>query len=178
MCVSRWLEEEWRSTKDGLTVRFIQDAAFQLTDQDREAMRQARALIDKAYKYKVCQLATAAVCTSGEIRLGLHNYMRRNHEFSMCAESEPIAVTHRLRILETPDDIVTIVTFHGNHDKFGARAGDPYLLAPCERCVRLLEEGSPNALVVTDIDNRGRLAKIPLEACHYFRHPRRHNDEE
>lgn len=175
--MSIYLGEEWRKIKDELTVRFIREAKFQLTDPDREAVRQALEMIKTVYEYKACHYACCAFFASGKHKCGTHIYCRRMHEFSVCAEHRPMERTNwKLRIGD-PDPILALATFHGAHDINGERVGEPYLVSPCEKCLRLLNQLSPDCLIITDLDGQGRLAKIPLEAVEFFRHPTRHNGE-
>ncbi len=175
--MSAHLTEEWTRIKDELTVKFLREARFQLTDADREAVQQARQMIAEVYEYKACHTACCALFASGRYKCGTHIYCRRMHEFSVCAEHRPMERANWKMRKGDPDPIVTLATFHGAHDVNGARSGDPYLVSPCEKCLRLLNQLCPDCLIVTDLDGCGRLAKIPLEAVEFFRHPRKHNGE-
>jgi cytidine deaminase len=170
---SRWLVNDWQGFKDQLTMKFLQNPEFQLNEQDHEVMKQALGMIENCYEYKVCHCASCALLASGKFKWSTHVYCRRQHEFSVCAEHGIIERVNHKRQQKKSDDIITIATFHGGHDETGART-KPYLVSPCEKCLRLLYQVSPDALVVCDIDGMGRLAKIPLPAVEFFRHPRTH----
>jgi cytidine deaminase len=175
--MSKHLADYWQRVKDELTVMFLTEPRFQLTADDHEAVRQAREMIRQVYGYKACHYACCALYASGEFKCGTHICCRRMHEFSVCAEHRPIERAHYRQQKGDPDPIVTLATFHGGHDTNGQKSGEPYLASPCEKCLRLLEQVSPDCLIVIDLDGQGRLAKIPLEAVEFFRHPRRHNGE-
>jgi hypothetical protein len=175
--MSKYLAEEWSQKKVELAVRFAKDPRFQLNAQDEEAISQARDMIVLVREYKVCHYASCALFESGKHKCGTHIYCRRKHGFSLCAESRPMERTHFKSRSKQPDPIETLATFHAGYDKYGKLERDPYLSAPCEQCVRLLNQVSPDCLIVTDLDDKGTLAKIPLEAVDYFRHPTKHNGE-
>ncbi len=175
--MSQYLADFWQKVKDDLTVRFLTDERFQLTPDDRRAVEEARDLIGRVYKYKVCHVASCAFFGSGEFKHGAHVYCRRLHEFSQCAEARIIEHAEWADLTGKPNKIMTLATFHGSHDKLGNRIGKPQLISPCPRCLRLLEQVSPDVLIVVDLDGQGRLAKIPLEAIEQFRHPLKHNGE-
>lgn len=175
--MSKYLPDFWRRMKDELTIALYQGPEFQLDGLDLKAVEQARELSSRTYRHKACHLFCVAVAASGELVSGAQLYVRRLHESSACAETEPIMRTHRLEQFETPDPLVTIATFHACHDRFGNRSGTPYLVPPCGLCIRRLQQVSPNVLVVIDVDGAGRLVKVPLEASLIFPHPRVHNGE-
>jgi len=175
--MSEYLSDEWRRIKDELNVRFLREPTFQLNAKDDEVVRQALEMIKVVHKYKACHYACSALFSSGVIKCGTHVYCRRMHEFSVCAEQRPIERASWKLQTNDPDPIITLATFHGSHDTRGVQVGEPYLASPCEKCLRLLRQLSPDCLIVTDLDGMGRLAKIPLEAVEFFRHPRTHNGE-
>ena len=175
--MSIYLTKELKRFKDQLAVKFYSEETFQLTTLDHEAVRQACEMIKKNRAHKVCHYACCALYESGVYKCGTHLYCRRMHEFSVCAEHRPIERAHYRRQRGDPDSIVTLATFHAGHDRMGQYSEDPYLASPCEKCLRNLEDVSQNCLIVRDLDGAGRLAKIPLEAVEFFRHPRRHNGE-
>jgi hypothetical protein len=175
--MSKFLSDEWARMKDDLTVKFLTEPQYQLTEADHEAFRQANEMILVVRKYKACHYASCALYASGKHKHGTHIYCRRMHEFSVCAESRPLERANYKELSGEPDPIVTLATFHAAYDKSGQTIGDPYLVSPCEKCLRLLGQLSPDCLIITDLDGRGRLAKIPLEAVEFFRHPRNHKNE-
>ena len=175
--MSRFLTDEWRQMKDALAVKFYTDLIFQLTAADQEAVRQALQMIKQVRKYKSCHYVCCALYQSGVYKCGTHVYSRRSHEFSICAEHRPIERAHFKTLSGNPDPIITIATFHAGHDHKGQYVVEPYLASPCQKCCRLLDQESPDCLIVADIDGAGRLAKIPIEAVEFFRHPRKHNGE-
>lgn len=173
--MSKYLTEELRRFKDQLAVKFYSEEVFQLTAQDEEAVRQALEMIKKNRKYKACHYASCALYESGVYKCGTHLYCRRMHEFSICAEHKPIERAHFRVQRGDPDAIATLATFHAGHDHNGQYTREPYLSSPCEKCLRNLQQVSPDCLIVVDLDGSGRLAKIPLEAVEFFRHPVNHN---
>lgn len=175
--MSKFLSDEWARIKDGLTVKFLTEPQYQLTDADHEASRQAYEMILVARSYKVCHYACCGFFSSGVYKCGTHIYCRRMHEFSVCAEHRPLERANWKERRGTPDPILTLATFHAGYDRSGQIIGDPYFVSPCEKCLRLLGQLSPDCLIVTDLDGLGRLAKIPLEAVELFRHPRNHKGE-
>lgn len=175
--MSRYLNAEWQRIRDSLTVKFLQEGQFQLQEGDHEAVKQALEMIRRVRRYKVCHYVSCVLYASGKYKQGTHIYCRRMHEFSVCAESRPMERAHYKLLSGEPDPIITLATFHAAYDKTGQLIGEPYLASPCEKCLRLLDQVSPDCLIVTDLDGCGRLAKIPLEAVEFFRHPRKHNGE-
>lgn len=175
--MSSYLADEWNVIKDRLAVKFLQEEQYQLQQTDHQAVQQALEMILRVRKYKVCHYVSCALYASSKYSQGTHIYCRRMHEFSVCAESRPMERAHYKQLSGDSDPIVTLATFHAAYDKTGQIIGEPYLASPCEKCLRLLGQISPDCLIVTDLDGRGRLAKIPLEAVEFFRHPRNHKGE-
>ena len=175
--MSSYLAGDLRAIKDQLMVKFLTDPIFQLNDADYEAVAQARQMIIEVYEYKACHTASCGLFASGKYKCGTHIYCRRMHEFSVCAEHRIFERTNWTQRRKSPDMIETLATFHGAHDSSGNRIGDPYLVSPCEKCLRLLRQLCPDCLVVVDLDGANRLAKIPLDAVDFFRHPSNHNNE-
>lgn len=175
--MSKWMNGFMERSRDQLTVMFLQQPEYQLNKLDRRGVRLSEETLERVYGYKECHLVSYAMFSSRQLIPGVHIYSRRSHEFSLCAESLPIAWAQRLRRMGKLDELLSIVTLHGNHDKFGTRTGEPYIIPPCERCIRLLEQVAPDCLVIMNIDGAGRLVKVPLEACRFFQHPRKHNGE-
>lgn len=175
--MSKYIQNLWAQTKDQLMIRLLSDANFQPDDEDRRIWDLGNSEIDLVYEYKSCHLVSVGRFQSGKIKFGYHIYCRRNHEFSSCAENRPIGYLQMNIRKGHPDPLLTVATFHASHDKYGHRTGSPYLISPCPRCIRLFEELSPDALILTDLDKQGRLGKIPLEAVPFFAHPSRHNGE-
>jgi len=173
--MSKYLGDEWRHRKDELTVKFLQETDYQLTEKDQQAVDRAKELIQRVYKYKKCHLASCGLFGSGSFKHGTHIYCRRLHEFSQCAEARVIERAHWSDLIGNPDTLLTLATFHGSHNGNGDRIGEPYLISPCPKCLRLLEQEAPDCLVVVDLLGDGRLAKVPLEAVDFFRHPKDHN---
>lgn len=184
--MSSFIEVQERRHKQELVERLLVEKPFQLNLEDWDTVYAALGFITTGgYKYKSCQLFSCGLFSSGLISPGPHLYARRRAPLSICAEIAVILLAHFYQRVNVDNALVTLATFHGAHNFNGEKHGQPYLLTPCDGCVRLLEQVAPQAMIVACIDkegnladlDKGRIIKLPQDAIKYFPHPRKHNGE-
>ena len=157
------------------------DDQFKLTAFEVALVGLNLELVTRVRRYKVSHYGCHALFASGEVVQGPQIYLRKLHESNRCAESLPFGLAQKAILVGKPDPIVTLVVHHANFDRHGHILGAPTLAVPCGACLRILEQVSPDCLIVIDVDEQngqGRLVKAPVEVCQqYFAHARKHNGE-
>ena len=138
----------------------IREAARAVTERDRIIILAAEQLIKQWYQKDWHHLAA---CGWGEQQAEHYSALQLNckraRESSVCAEAGIIMAASM-----KGDEVLTIVTFHGNHN-----GGKPYVVPPCAMCLARFRRFAQNCEVIVGLE--GSLVKLPQEIFSAYPYP-------
>ncbi|MBI2623624.1 MAG: hypothetical protein HYW65_03555 [Candidatus Liptonbacteria bacterium] len=147
----------------GLQHDLIRKVARTLTDRDKVIVVAAQQLARDRYENGRHHLAA---CGWGKYQAEHYSALqincKRAREASVCAEAGVLIAASM-----KGDEVLTIVTFHGNHVHNGKHG--PYVVPPCSLCAARLRRFAPNCEVIIEFE--GDLVKIPQTAFMLIPYP-------
>ncbi len=141
----------------------IRKVARALTSRDEVIVMAAKQLARDRYQNGKHHLAA---CGWGKQQAEHYSAMQLNckraREASVCAEAGVLIAASM-----KGDELLTIVTFHGNHVHNGKHG--PYVVPPCALCATRFQRFAPNCEVIIEFE--GGLVKIPQSALMLIPYP-------
>ncbi len=151
------------ATVPELQQNLIRQVAKAVTAKDKVIIAAARQLATDRYQNGRHHLAA---CGWGKHQAEHYSSLQLNckraRESSVCAEAG-IMLAASLK----GDELLTIVTFHGNH-QHGDEKG-PYVVPPCALCAARFQRFAPQCEIIIEFE--GNLVKIPQEALMLIPYP-------
>lgn len=142
-------EEEINSLKNEM----IRKVSSAINKRDQVIVMAARQLIADRYQNGLHHLAS---CGWGKHQAQHYSSLQLNckraRESSVCAEAGIIQA-----VSLKSDELLTIVTFHGNHENGNGHG--PYVVPPCAMCITRLQRFAPKCEVILEFE--GELIKVP-----------------
>ncbi|GEM_PF-4223328 len=139
----------------------IRRFAKAMTEKDRVIVMAAEQLIRDRYENGLHHLAA---CGWGKRQAEHYSALQLNckraRESSVCAEAG-IMMAASIK----GDELLTIVTFHGNHNG----GHKPYVVPPCAMCVARFQRFAPNCEIIVDLGSE--LVKVPQKAFTLIPYP-------
>jgi cytidine deaminase len=150
---------------EALRREFIRKVTKPVTERDNVIVMAARQLAQDRYARGIHHLAA---CGWGRQQAAHYSALQLNckraRESSVCAEAGIL-----MAVSLKSDELLTIVTFHGNHENHNGHSHEPYVVPPCAMCATRFQRFAPNCEVIVEFEDK--LVKIPQSALMLIPYP-------